>query len=106
MEGEHEKAVKAIQGFLEREQKMRNSISRKERKILELGAELNKSQDCDNMAMKKHAHGLASLKNLDAKNVENIENDLFKQVNITIYSDFVLISTLRDVYFMIGILYF
>lgn len=70
LEGEHEKAVKAIQAFVEREHQMRDANSHKERKILELETELRK---------RRNSHDLVSLRDLGVKNAEN---DSCKQVNI------------------------
>lgn len=85
MEGEHEKAIKAIQGFIEREQQMEDTNSRKERKILELETELRKLQDCYNPKMRRNGHDLVSLKDLGVRNMDDTENDFHKQVNIAIY---------------------
>ncbi|XP_018351715.1 PREDICTED: centrosomin isoform X2 [Trachymyrmex septentrionalis] len=70
MEGEHQKAIKAIQGFMEREQQMRDTDSHKERQIIELEAELHK---------RRNSHGLVSLKDLGIKNADDFENDSCKQ---------------------------
>nr|XP_012226456.1 PREDICTED: centrosomin isoform X2 [Linepithema humile] len=45
LECEHEKAMKAIQGFIEREQEMRDADSHKEHRILELETELRKRRN-------------------------------------------------------------
>lgn len=74
VEGEYEKAIKAIQGFVEREQQMQNIYSRKEQRTLELETELRK---------RRNSHDLVSLKELGVKN--NSENDLCEQVNIANY---------------------
>ena len=76
MEGEHQKAIKAIQGFMEREQQMRDTDSHKERQIIELEAELHK---------RRNSHGLVSLKDLGIKNADDFENDSCKQVNIAMH---------------------
>ncbi|XP_018373495.1 PREDICTED: centrosomin isoform X3 [Trachymyrmex cornetzi] len=70
MEGEHQKAIKAIQGFMEREQQMRDTDSHKERQIVELEAELRK---------RRNSHGPVSLKDLGIKNADDFENDSCKQ---------------------------
>ncbi|XP_018301721.1 centrosomin isoform X4 [Mycetomoellerius zeteki] len=70
MEGEHQKAIKAIQGFMEREQQMRDTDSHKERQIVELEAELHK---------RRNSHTPVSLKDLGIKNADDFENDSCKQ---------------------------
>lgn len=71
IEGEHYKAIRAIQGFMEREQQMRDTDSHKERQIVE--TELRK---------RRNSHGSVSLKDLGVKNADDVENDSCKQVNI------------------------
>lgn len=82
MEGEHEKAIRAIQGFMEREQQMRDTNTRKERRILELDVELRKFRDSDDTKVRKDEHDLVLLKDLGVRHVAGNEN---KQVNIAIY---------------------
>lgn len=82
MEGEHEKAIRAIQGFMEREQQMRDTNTRKERRILELDMELRKFKDSDDTKVRKDEHDLVLLKDLGVRHVAGNEN---KQVNIAIY---------------------
>lgn len=69
MEGEHEKAVRVIQGFLEREQQMRDVECYKDQKILELEAELRKQRSSP-----------VSLRDLGVKNADDRENESCKQV--------------------------
>jgi len=75
MEGEHQKAIKAIQGFMEREKQMRDTDSHKEQQIIELEAELRKRRNS----------GPVSLKDLGIKNADDFENDSCNQVNIAIH---------------------
>lgn len=82
MENEHEKAIRAIQGFMEREQQMRDTNTRKERRILELDMELRKFRDSDDTKVRKDEHDLVLLKDLGVRHVAGNEN---KQVNIAIY---------------------
>lgn len=82
MESEHEKAIRAIQGFMEREQQMRDTNTRKERRILELDMELRKFRDSDDTKVRKDEHDLVLLKDLGVRHVTGNEN---KQVNIAIY---------------------
>ncbi|XP_011861799.1 PREDICTED: centrosomin isoform X2 [Vollenhovia emeryi] len=70
MEVEHHKAIRAIQGFMEREQQMRDAESHKERQVVEPEMELRK---------RRNSHGLVSLKDLGVKNADDIENDSCKQ---------------------------
>ncbi|XP_011261366.2 CDK5 regulatory subunit-associated protein 2 isoform X2 [Camponotus floridanus] len=70
LEGEYEKAIRAIQGFVEREQQIQDIYSRKEQRILELETELRK---------RRNSHDPVSLKDLDVKNTSNSENDSSKQ---------------------------
>lgn len=76
VEGEHQKAIRAIQGFMEREQQMRVTESQKERQIMELETELRK---------KRNSHGPVSLKDLGVKNADDYENNSCKQVNIAFH---------------------
>ncbi|XP_018044859.1 PREDICTED: centrosomin isoform X5 [Atta colombica] len=69
MESEHQKAIKAIQGFMEREKQMRDTDSHKEQQIIELEAELRKRRNS----------GPVSLKDLGIKNADDFENDSCKQ---------------------------
>lgn len=73
IEGEHEKAVRAIQGFIEREQQMRDIDLSKDKKILELEAELRK---------RKSGNTPVSLKDLGVKNTDDRENESCKQVTM------------------------
>lgn len=87
LEGEYEKAIRAIQGFVEREQQIQDIYARKEQRILELETELRK---------RRNSHDPVSLKDLDIKNASNSENDSSKQVNIANYFRSCLpISTFR-----------
>lgn len=70
LEGEYEKAIRAIQGFVEREQHLQDIYSRKEQRILELETELRKG---------RNSHDLVSLKDLGVKNIDNSENDSCEQ---------------------------
>lgn len=76
IEGEHYKAIRAIQGFMEREQQMRDTDSHKERQLVELETKLRK---------RRNSHGSVSLKDLDVKNADDVENDSCKQVNIALH---------------------
>lgn len=84
IEGDHKKAIKAIQGFMEREEQMRDTNARKERRILELEIELRKLLDSDDTKVRRNEHDLL-LKDLDVRNVDSNENNSCKQVNIAIY---------------------
>lgn len=88
LESEYEKAIRAIQGFVEREQQVQDIYSRKEQRILELETELRK---------RRNSHDLVSLKDLDIKKAGNgSENDSSEQVNIAHYfSSCLPISTFR-----------
>ncbi|XP_029157354.1 centrosomin isoform X2 [Nylanderia fulva] len=66
IEVEYEKAIRAIQGFVEREKQMQDIYSRKEQRTLELETELRK---------RRNSHDLVSLKDLGVKN----ENDSCEQ---------------------------
>jgi len=86
MEGEHEKAVRAIQGFIEREQQMRDMDFCKDQKIQELEAELRK---------RRNAHIPVSLKDLGVKNADDRENESCKQVTIAICDFYLSFVDLR-----------
>lgn len=76
MESEHEKAVRAIQGFIEREQQMRDVDFCKDQKILNLEMELRKWRS---------SHAPVSLRDLGVRNANDHENEFCKQVTIVIY---------------------
>lgn len=84
IEGEHEKAIRAIQGFMEREHQMRDANTRKERRILELEMDLRKLRDSDDTKVRRDEHDLVLLKDLGVRNVDN-ENSSYEQVNIATY---------------------
>ncbi|XP_014477215.1 PREDICTED: centrosomin isoform X2 [Dinoponera quadriceps] len=79
MEGEHEKAIRAIQGFMEREQQMRDANARKERRILELEVELRKLRDSDDTKVRRNEHDLVLLKDLGVRHADGSENSSYKQ---------------------------
>nr|XP_034190787.1 centrosomin isoform X2 [Osmia lignaria] len=56
LEGEHEKAIKTIQGFMERQQQLENVKLRKEQKIMELEIELNRLRECENIQSSRDSH--------------------------------------------------
>ncbi|XP_050453759.1 centrosomin isoform X2 [Cataglyphis hispanica] len=70
LEGEYDKAIRAIQGFVEREQHLQDIYSRKEQRILELEKEMRKG---------RNSNDLVSLKDLGIKNIENSQNDPCEQ---------------------------
>ncbi|XP_043499143.1 centrosomin isoform X3 [Polistes fuscatus] len=73
MEGEHQKAVKMIQGFMERQQQLEDRIARKERKIEELEAELNRSSGYEDVKARRR-DGSAK-KDYSVEITENPERD-------------------------------
>ncbi|KAG9428131.1 centrosomin isoform X1 [Apis mellifera carnica] len=56
LEGEHEKAIKTIQGFMERQQQLENTKLRKEQKIMELEIELNRLRECESLKASRDGH--------------------------------------------------
>ncbi|CAK9833757.1 CDK5 regulatory subunit-associated protein 2 [Anthophora retusa] len=56
LEGEHEKAIKTIQGFMERQQQLENTKLRKEQKIMELEIELNRLRECESAKAGRDVH--------------------------------------------------
>ncbi|XP_076687400.1 phosphodiesterase 4D interacting protein centrosomin isoform X2 [Andrena cerasifolii] len=56
LEGEHEKAIKTIQGFMERQQQLENTKLRKEQKIMELEIELNRLREGENQKGTRDGH--------------------------------------------------
>ncbi|XP_017766897.1 PREDICTED: centrosomin isoform X1 [Eufriesea mexicana] len=56
LEGEHEKAIKTIQGFMERQQQLESTKLRKEQKIMELEIELNRLREYENMKVARDGH--------------------------------------------------
>ncbi|XP_014605591.1 PREDICTED: centrosomin isoform X2 [Polistes canadensis] len=73
MEGEHLKAVKMIQGFMERQQQLEDRIAKKERKIEELEAELNRSSGYEDVKARRR-DGSAK-KEYSVEITENPEHD-------------------------------
>ncbi|XP_076278704.1 phosphodiesterase 4D interacting protein centrosomin isoform X2 [Lasioglossum baleicum] len=53
LETDHEKAIKTIQGFMERQQQLEQSKLMKEQKIMELEIELNRLQEGENTGMRR-----------------------------------------------------
>lgn len=84
IEGEHEKAIRAIQGFMKREQEVQEANTRKERRILELEVELCKLRDSDGTKVRRDEHDLVLLKDLGVRSDGN-ENNSYEQVNIVLY---------------------
>nr|XP_012143776.1 PREDICTED: centrosomin isoform X3 [Megachile rotundata] len=56
LEGEHEKAIKTIQGFMERQQQLETVKLRKEQKIMELEIELNRLRESESLKSSRDAH--------------------------------------------------
>ncbi|XP_076160987.1 phosphodiesterase 4D interacting protein centrosomin isoform X2 [Ptiloglossa arizonensis] len=56
LETEHEKALKTIQGFLEKQQQLESTTLRKEQKIMELEIELNRLRECENSKVGRDRH--------------------------------------------------
>ncbi|XP_015190024.1 PREDICTED: myosin-11 isoform X2 [Polistes dominula] len=73
MEGEHQKAVKMIQGFMERQQQLEDRIARKERKIEELEAELNRSSGYEDVKARRRDG--SARKDYGVEITENPERD-------------------------------
>lgn len=95
MEGEHQKAVKMIQGFMERQQQMEDKIARKERKIAELEVALNvrSSSGHDNNTKATRRRDGSARKDYNVEITENPErDDSNHQVDITIYGLYSIIS--------------
>ncbi|KAF7408494.1 hypothetical protein HZH66_003031 [Vespula vulgaris] len=74
MEGEHQKAVKMIQGFMGRQQQMEDKIARKERKIAELEAILNRSSGHEDGKAIRRRDGSAR-KDYNVEITDNPERD-------------------------------
>ncbi|KAK2581531.1 hypothetical protein KPH14_005187 [Odynerus spinipes] len=74
MEGEHQKAVKMIQGFMERQQQMEDKNLRKERKIVELEAELNRLRGYEDPKTRRR-DAASSRKDFNVEMTENPERD-------------------------------
>ncbi|XP_011347719.1 centrosomin isoform X2 [Ooceraea biroi] len=70
LENEHEKAVRAIQGFIQREQQMRDVDLCKDQRILKLEEELREQRS---------GHAPVSLRDLGVKNVDHREKESSKQ---------------------------
>ncbi|XP_032674103.1 centrosomin isoform X3 [Odontomachus brunneus] len=79
IESDHKKAIKAIQGFMEREEQMRDWNVRKERRIQELEMELRKLLGSDDTKVRRDEHDLVLLKDLGVINVDGNENNSYKQ---------------------------
>lgn len=55
LEGDHEKAIKTIQGFMERQQQLESAKLRKEQKIIELEMDLNRLRGSENLKTERNA---------------------------------------------------
>lgn len=77
LEFEHEKALKMIQGFMERQQQMESKQVKKERKIMDLELELTRLRGPD-----RYGKTEPYRRNL-SNEMDNPERDHSNQVNIT-----------------------
>ncbi|XP_076754592.1 phosphodiesterase 4D interacting protein centrosomin isoform X2 [Xylocopa sonorina] len=75
LEGEHEKAIKTIQGFMERQQQLENAKKRKEQKIMELEIELNRLRECENVKTARDGHNQFVRRDFSADVTDDPERD-------------------------------
>lgn len=92
LEGEHEKAIKTIQGFMERQQQLETTKLRKEQKIMELEIELNRLRECENRASPA-SHSQFVRRDFSANMTDDPERDPSNQVDIMIFRLCMVVST-------------
>lgn len=83
LKNEHDKALKLIQGLLERQQKYENQHMKKDRKITELEAELDKmykGSDCPKV--KRSSHSSSARRDLSSEMANHPERDQTDQVSL------------------------
>lgn len=85
LEGEHEKAIKTIQGFMERQQQLENTKLRKEQKIMELEIELNRLRECENAKAGRDVHNQYVRRDFSTDMTDDPERDPSNQVDIMIF---------------------
>lgn len=93
LEGEHEKAIKTIQGFMERQQQLENTKLRKEQKIMELEIELNRLREYENAKAARDGHDQFVLRDFSTDMTDDPERDASNQVDIMIFRFCMLVST-------------
>ncbi|XP_071875855.1 phosphodiesterase 4D interacting protein centrosomin isoform X2 [Bombus fervidus] len=79
LEGEHEKAIKTIQGFMERQQQLENTKLRKEQKIMELEIELNRLREYENAKAARDGHDQFVLRDFSTDMTDDPERDASNQ---------------------------
>ena len=82
LEADHEKALKMIQGFIERQQQLENKQVKKDRKITDLELELSRLRESESLKCGKNIHGFSVRRNLSHEMTDNPERDNNNQVNI------------------------
>ncbi|XP_076239387.1 phosphodiesterase 4D interacting protein centrosomin isoform X2 [Calliopsis andreniformis] len=75
LEGEHEKAIKTIQGFMERQQQLENTNLRKEQKIMELEIELHRLRECENLKTVRDGHNQLPRRDYSTDMTDDPERD-------------------------------
>lgn len=93
LEGEHEKAIKTIQGFMERQQQLESTKLRKEQKIMELEIELNRLREYENMKIARDGHNQFVRRDFSTDMTDDPERDPSNQVDIMIFRLCMLVST-------------
>lgn len=85
LEGENEKAIKTIQGFMERQQQLENTNLRKEQKIMELEIELNRLREAENPKGTRDGHDHFVRSDFRTDMTDDPERDPSNQVDIMIF---------------------
>lgn len=93
LEGDHEKAIKTIQGFMERQQQLENTNLRKEQKIMELEIELNRLRECDNLKATRDGYNQYVRRDYSTDMTDDPERDPSNQVDIMIFGLYSAFST-------------
>lgn len=93
LETEHEKALKTIQGFLEKQQQLESTTLRKEQKIMELEIELNRLRECENSKVGRDRHNQYVRRDFSTDMTDDPERDPSNQVDIIIFRLCSAIST-------------
>ncbi|KOC62941.1 Centrosomin [Habropoda laboriosa] len=75
LEGEHEKAIKTIQGFMERQQQLENTKLRKEQKIMELEIEMNRLRESENVKVARDGYNQQVRRDFSTDMTDDPERD-------------------------------
>ena len=85
LEGEHEKALKTIQGFMERQQQLETMKMRKDQRIMELEIELNRLREHESLKAAREGPSQLTRRDFSSNMTDDPERDASNQVEIMIF---------------------